>query len=383
MTSRINKALALVASKIGDQATGEIVVVGASLEAHIYLQAGRIAWAYSNQGRSIFLREIMEVSGVDEEVVRGVLHECRLHRKHVAETLLEWGLVQERDVRRALWNQIATTLERLVQLPEHDAIFLRRRQTPYDRRLTFSIDEFDQNQPPEPLSSDDITAWSERESLSPVEASCALWARVLRPGQRGEEASVLGEVVRLLDAHEVIECAHRDPVGWLLGLRRPEGYLLCGLRPDLPLTRARRELEAPAPEPVRIDLGSAVGVEVPRSLASVALLFRSHEVIAGVFLRSLGEWEQASRPGAGAWLADQIRQLDGLLQLPLASAIRHHLPPSLVPISPGVRLVLPGVHLLGAPVGEASLWLAICPSVREITGWGLLLNAIRLLREPG
>jgi hypothetical protein len=70
-----------------------------------------------------------------------------------------------------------------------------------------------------------------------------------------------------------------------------------------------------------------------------------------------------------------------MIGLPLSAVIQPTPQPRATPVSPGVRVVLPGIHLLGSPLGAGSLWLAMCPSVREGFGWVLLTNALRTLNE--
>jgi hypothetical protein len=184
-------------------------------------------------------------------------------------------------------------------------------------------------------------------------------------------------MVNVLAAHQVIEYAHREPAEWLFGLRGPDGYLMCGLRPDVPLTKARRELSrhgSALAEPIPpLDLGPPKAS--PASpLVSLRGLLDMHGSLAGIFLRSPGGASNLLRHGAPEGLSEQITQFTGLFDLTM-SRPGDHVQPAATPVSPGTRLVLPRVHLLGTRAGVTSLWLALCPSTREGLGWGLLTSA--------
>jgi hypothetical protein len=388
-----NNTLALIESKLADGATGEIIVAGADLEAHIYLQAGRIAWAYNNLERGAFLREIMEVSGLDDEAVREVLQECRTQHKHVAETLLAWGVVQEAQVRRALWNQIAGTLKIVGRMADCEALFLRRRQSLYDDRLTFLLDEFDRasfsNVPPE---TDDAGLLQREEALQQSLAESnqpLLWVKLLRLGSLSASTStsiMLGVMAELMAASGATECAYRETVGWLYGLRHPDGYLFCGLRPDALLTKTRSTLQQqmgqpPPPPATPLVLGSMVRMPIPQSLVPLVAMLENIEFLAGIFHCTPEGTVSLLRQGAPADLDERVRQLNVMIGLPLSAVIQPTPQPRATPVSPGVRVVLPGIHLLGSPLGAGSLWLAMCPSVREGFGWVLLTNALRTLNE--
>jgi hypothetical protein len=93
--ARNNKSLALLLRKTAERATGELVVEGGDSEAHVCLQGGKIAWAHNNQERSLFVRHLTGVSGLDEGALRVLLDECQNTQKPVIEVLATWGVREQ------------------------------------------------------------------------------------------------------------------------------------------------------------------------------------------------------------------------------------------------------------------------------------------------
>jgi len=394
MTLEKNDALDLIEKKVREGVTGEVIVAGLDLEAHVYLQAGRVAWAYSDRERGAFLQELIRVTGLDESVFRDVLEECRAKRKHVAETLIGWGLASEHDVKRALWEQIVSALRTIAEAPSPSAIFLRRQRSSYDDRLTFDLGDFERERfsaAPPPQEDDDLLrreASLQQSFTDSVRAS--LWVKLVRPGGRSTSSNlVLGLVAETLESLQATEYAYREDAGWLFGLRHPDGFLFCGLRPTAQLSKARKTLyqqlghEPPPPAPP-LTLGGPVDRVAPAALASLRPTLENFDFIAGIYLFTPEGSVRMLRKGAPADLDDRLDRVHLTLGLPLSRLIQPDAspggsPPN--PVPPGVRMVLPDIHLLGAPIGASTLWLALCPSVIEGFGWGLLANAQRTLNS--
>jgi len=393
MTLEKNDALDLIEKKVSEGVTGEVIVAGLDLEAHVYLQEGRVAWAYSDRQRGAFLQELTRVTGLDEGVFRDVLDECRAKRKHVAETLIDWGLASEHDVRRALWEQIVSALRTIAEASSPSALFLRRQRSSYDNRLTFDLGEFERERfsaSPPPQEDDDLLrreASLQQSFTDSVRAS--LWVRLVRPGGRSTSSNVaLGLVAETLESLQATEYAYREAAGWLFGLRHPDGFLFCGLRPTAQLSKARKTLyqqlghEPPPPAPP-LTLGGPADRVAPAALASLRTTLEHFDFIAGIYLFTPEGSAHMLRKGAPADLDDRLDRAHHTLGLPLTQLIQPNAPPAdrANPVPPGVRMVLPDIHLLGAPIGASTLWLALCPSVLEGFGWGLLANAQRTLNS--
>ena len=380
----------LMALKLEAQLSGELIVASDALEAHVFLQDGRIAWAYSNTTRGLFLRELLEKTQMDEDALREVLDECRRERRHVAETLIIWGLASERDVRHALWVQIGTTLESIIQAPGVEAIFLRRASENYSRELTFSLSEFDLRRfSSGPPSSEDAELLQMEESLQQQlqqTVPSMLWGRLLRRGSHTPSGGALNLVNAALGELNVSECAYRSARGWLYALQHPEGYFFCGLRADSPLSKARKALLAQLPQPVpahELTLGRLHTIQSHGPyLAVLRALFEQVPLLAGVCVLSRGGQTLLEREGVPVSFRQDTEKASLLLQMDLSSFIQPTTPKYTAgaSVSSGLRLTLVGYQLLGAMLDDGTqVWLAFCPTVLERMSWGLLVNALRTL----
>ncbi len=121
-------------------ASGEIVIAGPSLEAHVYLYGGRVAWATTSGAPNALLRHLLEHCDIDRAAVSLVVEECRRTRKRFGETLIEWGVATADQVRGALRAQILDTIECVADFPAARAMFLPR-DIEYSDELTFDIAE--------------------------------------------------------------------------------------------------------------------------------------------------------------------------------------------------------------------------------------------------
>lgn len=372
---------------LGKQA-GELIVASETLEAHVFLQDGRIAWAYSNENRGLFLRELQEIAQIDEDTLREVLDECRREKRHVAETLITWGLATEKDVRRALWVQIGATLQSITRTQAPEAIFLRRASENYAKELTFTLDEFERERFSSPPSAED-PALLEQEAVlqQQLQESMpkALWGRLLRQGNHSKSGGALNIVAEILAEIGVFECAHRDARGWVLGVRRPEGYFFCGLRPDALLSKARKTLSAepmPPGSARELHLGALRPAEELPHRDSLRAIFDQFAQLAGVCVEQSRELFFKERDGVPATFREDVQRASLLLHVGVSDFSIPFQGETKPGILSGIRLVLPEYQLFGAAIGEKEqIWLALCPTVLEGLGWGLLANTLRTLRH--
>ncbi len=121
---------------------GEMICATASVEVHVFLQSGRVAWATDSSHPFAFGQRIQESASIDERTFRQVVEECRRERLPLGETLVEWGLASWDGVRDALRHQIQMAFSLLRRLPDAQTIFLQRTYSEYDPTLTFSVDDF-------------------------------------------------------------------------------------------------------------------------------------------------------------------------------------------------------------------------------------------------
>ena len=121
-------------------ADGEFIARAQEWEIHIHLQEGKVAWATSSTSKYAFTRHLNEHFGIDSEAIRTVVEECRKTRRPVGETLIEWGVATEDQIRTSLKAQIAQAMSALCQGTDTETIFLAREST-YAQPLVFDLEE--------------------------------------------------------------------------------------------------------------------------------------------------------------------------------------------------------------------------------------------------
>jgi len=154
-------------------ASGEVIFRGNLVEVHVFLHDGRIAWATTSEDPKGMLRHLMEEHGVDREALAAVVAECARSRKRFGETLVEWELATEEQVRAALRWQIQRSVASLAGRVGLQWIFLAQ-TTHYDHRLTFEMGDIWHDPMPEEGASEDSPhdrpfpgpSWSRRNAPS-------------------------------------------------------------------------------------------------------------------------------------------------------------------------------------------------------------------------
>jgi hypothetical protein len=119
----------------------ELICVSASIEIHVYLQAGRVAWALDSEHPLAFAGQLQESGGIDPTALREVVASCRRERLPLGETLVAWGLSTWDGVRACLRHQIQLALRALGAVDAAETVFLSRTYRAYDERLTFDVHE--------------------------------------------------------------------------------------------------------------------------------------------------------------------------------------------------------------------------------------------------
>lgn len=135
------RPLSRLAELAATKASGELVCEAAVGEIHVYLQAGRIAWATDSEHPFAFSRYLRERAQLDDATLRGVLAECQKTRTPLGEGLVAAGLATPELVRTALRHQIGSALERLDQCTTPAAFLPRPQYLKYHADLTFELKE--------------------------------------------------------------------------------------------------------------------------------------------------------------------------------------------------------------------------------------------------
>lgn len=124
-------------------ASGELICAAPSCEIHVYLQAGRVAWATDSTQPFAFSRYLLEHTSLTKETLQEVLESCRRDRLPLGETLVAWKVVTLDEIRGALHHQIEGAIDSLEKCAKGRTLFLERTKqyASYDARLTFDLHE--------------------------------------------------------------------------------------------------------------------------------------------------------------------------------------------------------------------------------------------------
>jgi hypothetical protein len=201
--------------------TGEFIAIVGSVEVHVFMQKGRVAWAVNSDQPLAFVHAIKARCQLDHDVLREVTDECRRDRLPLGETLVRWGLASVEQVRAALSEQLRAAVVSLGNNPVDSSMFLERaRFREYDPALTFALVELlpvtgerptlpratvapDAAQVDvEPASTNEpdtsASGVSARRLVS--EVSAIAWAELRESGRSVEGAGAFGEGAALCDA---------------------------------------------------------------------------------------------------------------------------------------------------------------------------------------
>ncbi len=129
-------------------ASGELVCSCSKTEVHVYMQAGRIAWARDSQHRRAFTEYLKEHAGLDQASIEEVLADCQRTRHPLGETLVTWKLASRDQVRAAIRHQMIQALELIEHADPCRTLFLERAEDDkYDPQFTFQLYELVPAQP--------------------------------------------------------------------------------------------------------------------------------------------------------------------------------------------------------------------------------------------
>lgn len=260
-------------------ASGEFICVTASFEVHVFLQAGRVAWATDSKHPFAFASTLQRTARIDVDTFRQLVEECRRDRLPLGETMVEWGLASWEQVRAALSNQIRQAISLIAALPSAHTLFLEREYAEYNERLTFAPEEF--------LGEPESQETAAREPELPAEqAQPAGLAQQLR-------SSIDGLAwVEVLEGGSAIDS---DPA--TRGSRVPEALLGATLGDGADFVA------------IRSSQGSVVGLRLPRSERSLWCRLEADSTFGAVLaalwsMTSAADRAMVSAPtrrGAVAW----------------------------------------------------------------------------------
>ncbi|MFO0619674.1 MAG: hypothetical protein U0414_44230 [Polyangiaceae bacterium] len=109
--------------------SGEVIVSWDSDSARVHLDHGRVAWVH-RASRPVSIRSLLGDLGleVDDATCRDVIEESRASRRHFADVVVEWGLVDAERMRGALHGYIVTQIGELLGQVGATATFVKEKR---------------------------------------------------------------------------------------------------------------------------------------------------------------------------------------------------------------------------------------------------------------
>lgn len=122
------------------KASGEYIAASDSVEVHIYLQSGRLAWGTSSRTPTSFRDHLAAQCGISAETLNELVSECRRARTPLGEAFIARGLLNRAQVTQALKAQVVAAVGSL-EASDARTMFLPRPSSyaEYDAALTFGL----------------------------------------------------------------------------------------------------------------------------------------------------------------------------------------------------------------------------------------------------
>jgi hypothetical protein len=382
-------------------ASGELVAAGESLEVHVHLHRGRVAWATSSASRGMLVTHLLEHCDVDRDALREVVQECRKSRRRFGETLVEWGVASVASVRAALASQVRDALGSMRRGEPLRALFLPR-ETPYSEELTFELGEVWGEVEPEAHAEDEAVEGAVQRIVGAIPET--RWILVMtssairlahgRP-RGGEAHAFLRSTSRALSgagAHSAtLRCGHGMMLGRAMGAAR--SWVWCGLPAEANLGLAKAVLATIAPggsvrppPPVETEWTTHPSNGKGHALGVLGqALDRSEELVTAAVLD----------PQTVSFVAGHRRGIDAETLLhrssQLVDLMRSSLASFFAPTEEPLRLPHTSLHMEDAHFahfgtclrddGGPCLWLVLQRSSTAGLGWALLTSLARQLAD--
>lgn len=380
-------ALTLLAQR---GASGELICTSADREAHVFLLRGRVAWAFETNVRSVFWSTLAESCGLDEDGRRAVVEEGKRTRRSVGDIMVEWSLATPSQVFEAANAQVRTTLERLLGSTLSRHIFLERESfAEQEVAWTFDLLSFDLGRASRggrralrsslPPPAEHRRASAARSGLCSVDA-------VIDADELGDDPRfpAVTRADALLDSSTDLVVA-KTPERWIVGFANEHARRWAALHPSANLGAVfsqlvEKESVARTGAPSKRSAATVAGSERassspdPRWRGVLDVVSHYAEVLAVFVMGPDGSVLDWLAPSGVDWSPDAARaaRVHPLLDDPESPST-----------AGGVNAVAVRSDslLLGARVGDASVWCAVRPETPLGIAWILLGMLLRKTRE--
>lgn len=119
---------------------GELVIRDRDTTARVFFHLGKVAWAHVSDDPTGLFDILDPEQGIDRDIAREVVEECRRTRARLSDTLVSWGLVDRARLRECMlaWNSRKIASIRQFSAPE--TLFLPGLRS-YAEDLLFDLEE--------------------------------------------------------------------------------------------------------------------------------------------------------------------------------------------------------------------------------------------------
>jgi uncharacterized protein DUF4388/PEGA domain-containing protein len=119
---------------------GEVVLRCEDKTGRVFFVGGKIAWVTVSTITRTFTDFLKDETSIGDEEVKGVYEECKRTGKNFGETLIEWGLIQEEELRSLLLKHFSECLLEIFSWEAVESMFIPEDRS-YKGSLTFDFDE--------------------------------------------------------------------------------------------------------------------------------------------------------------------------------------------------------------------------------------------------
>ncbi len=120
---------------------GEVVVRAGEVIGRIYLYKGTVAWVNCSCVETRVRDTLLAHAGIDTEELDAALQDCRQQRRHFAETLLEWGLIDRERLWQCLLRYTAQHLSVIFQLRDDPQVLFVPLVRTYSAGMVFTLEQ--------------------------------------------------------------------------------------------------------------------------------------------------------------------------------------------------------------------------------------------------
>ncbi|RYZ01920.1 MAG: response regulator transcription factor [Myxococcales bacterium] len=135
-----SRAVAQALFRARDEGDGELVVTDGAINARVLFHRRQVAWAHVSDDRNTLLEILTPEAGIDADMVREVVAECRRTGARLSDTLVSFGLVDRARLRDQLLDWTRRKMQSILRFERPQILFLPQKRG-YSEDLLFDLEE--------------------------------------------------------------------------------------------------------------------------------------------------------------------------------------------------------------------------------------------------